>query len=152
LECLHVCPDDNPHVAAHGSWGVDTPKSSLLPHGSTTLLFGFQFALGRFLHRQPHLLEHSACGWWKPMLLGAAMVWVWPTDPGVEWLQHLGIDSAHTTCVRLPHAALCSLMMRGFMLGFLGAFVRFRRRPSASWRHIADASYWNHIAHLPLVV
>jgi peptidoglycan/LPS O-acetylase OafA/YrhL len=139
-----------PMLLLMDSWGVDTPKSSLLPHGPTTLLFGFQFVLGWFLHRQPHLLEHSARGWWKPMLLGTAMVW--PTGPGVEWLQHLGVDPARTAWVRLLHATLYSLMMWGLLLGFLGAFVRFRRTPGATWRYIADASYWIYIAHLPLVV
>ena len=43
-------------------------------------------------------------------------------------------------------------MMWGFVLGFLGLFVRFRRAANARWRYIADSSYWIYLVHLPVVV
>jgi hypothetical protein len=132
------------------SWGVDTPKGSLLPHLPTTLLFGFQFIFGWLLHRQPALLAGFARGWWAPMLLG--LVLVWPTAAGVDWLRGLGRTLGNTPWLRPLHAALYALMMWGFVLGFLGAFIRFRGTPSARWRYVADSSYWIYLVHLPLVV
>jgi hypothetical protein len=132
------------------SWNVDTPKSSLLPHPPTTLLFGFQFGLGWLLHRQPALLENFARGWWAPMLVGVLMIW--PTDAGVDWLRSQGMTPGNAPWLRPVHAGLYALMMWGFVLGFLGAFIRFRRTPSARWRYIADSSYWIYLVHLPLVV
>jgi len=139
-----------PMLLLMNSWGVDTPKGSLLPHLPTTLLFGFQFIFGWLLHRQSALLAGFARGWWAPMLLG--LVLVWPTAAGVDWLRDLGLTPGNTPWLRPLHAALYALMMWGFVLGFLGAFIRFRGTPSARWRYVADSSYWIYLVHLPLVV
>jgi peptidoglycan/LPS O-acetylase OafA/YrhL len=132
------------------SWGVDTPKSSLVPHLPTTLLFGFQFGLGWLLHRQPRLLQDYARDWWLPLLLGVLLIW--PTAAGSDWLRHWGVTPGRAPWLRAVHAPLYALMMWGFVLGFLGAFIRFRRTPNARWRYVADASYWVYLAHLPLIV
>ncbi|HXP60146.1 MAG TPA: hypothetical protein VN829_06615 [Dongiaceae bacterium] len=42
--------------------------------------------------------------------------------------------------------------MWGFVLGFLGMFTRFCRRPNAWGRYLADASCWTYLVHLPLVI
>ncbi len=139
-----------PMLLTMNSWGVDTPKESLLPHLPTTLLFGFQFGLGWLLHRQPRLLDEFARDRLLPMIVGLLMVW--PTTFGVDWLRGHGITPASAPWVRWVHTVLYALMMWGFVLGFLGAFIRFRRTPSAAWRYIADASYWIYLIHLPLVV
>lgn len=139
-----------PALLLMDSWGVDTPKSSLIPHLPTTLLFGFQFGLGWLLHRQPRLLEVLARRWATPLVLGTLLVL--PTAEGLRWLQPLGLTPANAPWLRGAHTILYALMMWGFVLGLLGAFVRFRRTPSLRWRYVADASYWVYLAHLPLVV
>jgi peptidoglycan/LPS O-acetylase OafA/YrhL len=139
-----------PMMLLMDSWGVDTPKESLLPHLPTTLLYGFLFGMGWMLHRQPALLEIFARDWRVPMLVGLLMIW--PTTAGVGWLRGQGITPANAPWMRGLYTALYALMMWGFVLGFLGAFIRFRRGPSKAWRYVADSSYWIYLAHLPLVV
>lgn len=133
------------------SWDVDTPKGSLLPYLPTTLLFGFQFGLGWMLHRQPWLLQGLARGGGAGLLLlGTALVW--PTNHGVWRLLGLELTPMTFPWFRGLHALLYALMMWSFTLGFLGAFLRWRRKPSRVWRYVADSSYWIYLVHLPLVV
>jgi glucan biosynthesis protein C len=131
-------------------WGVDTPKWSLLPHPPTTLLFGIQFGVGWWLHRQPEWLDRFVPYWRGNLLLGVLLVL--PTAAGVGWLRELGWIQSAGPGLRWVHSALYALMMWGFVLGFLGLFVRFRRHPSPRWRYIADSSYWIYLVHLPVVV
>ncbi len=131
------------------SWGVDTPKESLLPHLPTTLLFGFQFGLGWLLHRQPALLACFARRWHVNLLVGAVMVL--PSAGGIDWLRahHIPLN---VPWVRWAYEGVYALMMWSFVLGFIGWFVRYCANPSPRWRYVADASYWIYLAHLPLVV
>jgi glucans biosynthesis protein C len=45
-----------------------------------------------------------------------------------------------------------SLTMALSVIGWLGCFVRWYRRPSERIRYLADASSWIYLSHLPLVV
>jgi len=139
-----------PMLMLMDSWDVDTPKSSLLPHLPTTLLFGFQFGLGWLLHRQPALLEKLARHWPGNLCLGAVMVLL--TGAGIGWLREWGWIQAAGTGVRWGYSTFYAVMMWSFVLGFLGLFVRFCGKPSATWRYISDSSYWIYITHLPLIV
>ncbi len=132
------------------SGGVDTPKASLLPYVPTTLLFGFQFSLGWLLHRQTALLETFAARWWLPMLL--ALLMVWPSAVGPSGWAAIGLGPLDPWASSLFRTFIYALMMWGFVLGFLGLFVRHRRHASAAWRYVADSSYWIYLVHLPLVV
>jgi peptidoglycan/LPS O-acetylase OafA/YrhL len=133
------------------SWTtVDTPKSSLLPHWPTTLLFGLCFLTGWLLHRQPDLLGTTARRWVGHMSLG---VLAWLLLGGLESRLPLrGLEPRQFILARAAILVVYSLMMWGFMLGFLGLFTRFCQKPNAWVRYTADASYWIYIAHLPLVV
>ncbi len=139
-----------PMLMLMDSWGVDTPQKSLLPHLPTTLLYGFLFCVGWLLHRQPELLEQFARRWRSGLLLGILLAL--PTGMGLDWLHESGWLEHPMPGLRWAYSALYALMMWGFVLGFLGLFVRFRRTPSARWRYIADSSYWIYLVHLPLVV
>ncbi len=139
-----------PMLMLMDSWGVDTPQKSLLPHLPTTLLYGLLFGVGWLLHRQPSLLEKIALRWRGGLLLGVLLVL--PTGAGLDWLDELGWLERPVPGLRLAYSALYALMMWGFVLGFLGLFVRVRRLPSQRWRYIADSSYWVYLVHLPLVV
>lgn len=139
-----------PMLMLMDSWGVDTPKGSLLPHLPTTLLFGFLFAVGWGLHRQPALLENLSRRWIINLVLGCVLVG--PTRFGVVWLRAAGVAPESLPGIRWLHSALYALMMWAFVLGFLGLFVRWCRNPSSRWRYVADSSYWIYLVHLPLVV
>lgn len=139
-----------PVLMSMRSWDVDTPKESLWPSIPATVLFGLFFATGWLLHRQTLLLEQFGRFWRCNLVLGGLMVL--PTRFGVDLWRELGWGGSALFWVRLVHSALYGLMMWGFVLGFLGLFVRFCRKRSAGWRYVADSSYWIYLAHLPLVV
>ncbi|MBI4659181.1 MAG: acyltransferase family protein [Verrucomicrobia bacterium] len=147
---LWLAAVSTPILMLMDSWDVDTPKASLVPHLPTTLLFGFQFGLGWLLHRQPALLECFARKWLSNLVLGVLMVLT--TTRGVDGLRELGWASPDAPWIRWTYSGLYSLMMWGFVQGFIGWFVKYCRNPSARWRYVADSSYWIYLAHLPLVV
>jgi peptidoglycan/LPS O-acetylase OafA/YrhL len=119
---------------------VDTPAYSLIPYLPTTLLYGLFFVVGWMLQRQPELLERFGRNCWKYLLLGVLLV-----APA----RLVGEGSPH---LRSVHLGLYAAMMWSFAIGFLGLFVRYRRTPSATWRYLADASYWIYVVHWPLVI
>lgn len=122
------------------SWGVDTPKESLVPYPPTTLLFGYCFLAGWLWQRQPALLDTVARRWSWYLAIGI-LAWV-----------GFGVAEHRVHWARLTFTFLYAHMMWGLVLGFLGLFTRFCWRPNAWTRYVADASYWVYIAHLPLVV
>lgn len=126
-------------------WGIDTPDKTFRPHLAALALYGFVFALGWLLHRQAALFEIVRRRWWAYAL--GALVSTLPV------LALIGREA------QSPHGAwriafqLCyALMMWAWMLACLSTFLRFCARPSATWRYLADSSYWVYIAHLPVVV
>jgi glucans biosynthesis protein C len=129
-----------PLLLLMSSWGVDTPKESLVPHLPTTLLFGYFFLAGWLWHRQPGLLGTIARRWLVYMAIGA-LAWV-----------GFGLAEGRVHWVRVTFTVLYAHMMWGFVFGFLGLFTRICQRANAWARYVADASYWIYIAHLPLVV
>jgi peptidoglycan/LPS O-acetylase OafA/YrhL len=127
-----------PMLLGMDSWGVDTPKESLLPHIPTTALFGYFFLAGWLWHRQPGLLANIARRW--------------PWHLGIGVLAWLGFGFVEGNIGRVAFTFLYAHMMWGFVLGFLGMFTRFCQGGNAWTRYVADASYWIYIMHLPLVV
>ncbi len=139
-----------PILLAMDSWSVDTPMHSLWPHAPTTVLYGFFFTCGWFLHRAPNLLQRLTAPWPGAILLGILLIL--PTEAAPGWAWRHGWFASHYTSLRLAHAGAYALMMWGFVLGFLGLFVRSCHGGSPFWRYVADASYWVYLAHLPTVV
>lgn len=130
-------------------WSVDTPKSSLLPHIPTTILFGFCFALGWMWHRQPDLLQYPARRWMVLLATGAVAYLAFSLFD-FDTIRRMPPEARRW--VRLEYEALYSVMMWSLALGFLGLFTRFCRGANPWTRYIAEASYWIYVAHLPLVV
>jgi glucans biosynthesis protein C len=139
-----------PMLMLMDGWSVDTPKSSLLPHWPTTLLFGFQFGLGWLLHRQTALIEPLGRGFYTNLVLGVLLTLL--TGTGFDRLREWGWKLPSGLGLHWGYSLLYALMMWAFVLGFLGLFGRYRRGPSPAWRYVADSSYWIYLAHLPLVV
>jgi peptidoglycan/LPS O-acetylase OafA/YrhL len=139
-----------PFLYYQRGWSVDTPKESLIPELPSTFLFGLLFAVGWALHRQTGLLD-SIAGRWKPHLILGVLL-IAPTRFLTWHLYDLGLFDQYHNPIRLGHYVLYGLMMWAFVFGFLGLFVRYRRKESRAWRYIADSSYWIYIAHLPIVV
>jgi hypothetical protein len=139
-----------PMLLLMDGWGVDTPKASLWPHVPTTLLFGFFFACGWLLHRQPALLRVFARSWRSNLAIGLLLVL--PARGCLQFAYASGLVEMQYAWVRLAHGLLYTLMMWALVAGFTGLFVQWFDEPSATWRYVADSSYWVYLAHLPLVV
>lgn len=139
-----------PMLLTMDGWSVDTPKRFLWPHWPTTLLYGFIFTCGWFLHRQPRLLDANARNWLPHLILG--LVLVLPTRFSYDFGKLIGLVPEHRDLLRLGHTVLYAVMMWAFMLGFAGLFTRFASNPSPAWRYAADASYWVYLIHLPVLV
>jgi peptidoglycan/LPS O-acetylase OafA/YrhL len=129
-------------------YGLDTPDQSLVPHVPVLLLYGSQFGLGWFLHRQPDLIRTFDRHWAVHLVLAVIMtvpVMYFASSrpgPGEEWpvWNELAANAAY------------ALMMWLWISGSVGAIVRYFDRPWPAWRYVADSSYWLYIIHLPFVV
>jgi peptidoglycan/LPS O-acetylase OafA/YrhL len=138
-----------PFLLMMRDWGVDTPKSSLIPELPTTLLFGYCFFLGWLFHRQPVLVERLAGRWAAHLVLGVVF---WFLFGFFDWDAIRGMTPGERGRIRLLYTLLYAHMMWAFVLAFLGLFTRFCHKPSAWSRYLADSSYWVYLAHLPVVV
>lgn len=126
-------------------WGIDTPDKTFRPHLAALALYGFVFALGWLLHRQSALFEIVRHRW--RTYAAIALVSTLPV------LALIGREAqSPPTGVRVAFQFFYALMMWAWVFASLGAFLRFCARPSASWRYLADSSYWVYIVHLPVVV
>lgn len=131
------------------SWDIDTPKSSLIPYLPTTLLYGWMFTIGWFLHRQPELLEKIRPQWKYHLVMGVALTIA--TLKVGEWLHSKG-PAVDTVLIKSAYTFLYGVMMWSFTLGFTALFVRFCSGYSAWRRYVADSSYWIYLAHIPIIV
>jgi hypothetical protein len=139
-----------PVLLLMNSWGVDTPKESLLPHAPTTLLYGVCFLAGWMLHRQPVLLERFEQRWaWH--MTAAIVFWV-VFGLFNDRIPYRQMNPGQLMWTRVAYTTLFASMMWCFSLGFLGWFTRFFKQSCPWVRYVADASYWVYLVHLPLVV
>jgi peptidoglycan/LPS O-acetylase OafA/YrhL len=131
------------------SWDVDTPKESLYPHIPTTLLYGFIFLIGWFLHRQVELLKVFQRAW--PFHLIMALLLLYPSLESGLLLSKLGLTLPNAQ-VRIVFSIIYAWMMWSWVFGVTGFFMRFCTSFSPAWRYVADASYFLYILHIPVVV
>lgn len=129
-------------------WGVDTPDTSLWPHGPVLMIYGGFFGLGWLLNRQPALLVdlgRLSVGRWLAAVAGVVSLILlssFQLDPG-----HLHYAKAHYAFLMGYAVTMWSLV--GLTLG---VFRKLCERPRAWVRYVADSSYWMYLIHLPIVV
>jgi len=99
---------------------VDTPMNSLCPEPGPTVLYGFCFLVGWWLHRQTRLLSSIARGWGWGM--GTACIAVSACWWSQEWLLFLGLGEVSLDTRRLVFSVGYAIAMWGFTFGFLGLF------------------------------
>ena len=131
------------------TWTVDTPNKSLIPYLPTTLLFGFCFTMGWFLHRRPIILNRLGQRWLQHLCVG---IFFWMLF-GIFWkIPFQQISNGTQIGIRLAYAIVYANMMWAFILGIIGLFTQLFQKPNAWIRYVADASYWIYLAHFPLVL
>jgi peptidoglycan/LPS O-acetylase OafA/YrhL len=131
-----------------GSWGMDTPDKSLLPHLPVLAVYSAFFGLGWMLCRQSDLISGFArltAHRWIVAALGIAAILL---------LGPIERDTGHPYYVaaHVAYAASYALTMWVLVFLTLGVFKKIFSRPSAWIRYIADSSYWMYLIHLPVVV
>lgn len=128
---------------------LDDP-SGFMPEGAILVAYLVFFAAGWLLYRNVDLLPVLCRLPRAPILVGLGLAaaalggyciwhrWHWLGDHAVLWF--------------LASAALVSLSMWLFTLGFTGVFLRFFGQPVAWIRYLSDASYWLYLVHMPVLL
>jgi peptidoglycan/LPS O-acetylase OafA/YrhL len=122
---------------------LETPGSFARP--PATLLANGVFVLagwGLYLRRE--VVAALPARAWSRVLWGVVLF--------AGWLALLVRLEAGEARAHLPAIALLAAACWFLVLGLAGVFVRHFARPRAATRHLADASYWCYLAHLPVVV
>lgn len=128
--------------------GIPTPVMGLLPNFPALLAYGSAFAFGWFLHRQPALLGRLRRDWLVYLLAAAlASAYALALIGAVPRLDVYPLPRSE----RIGFAASYNLATWCWMLGLIGAAMRFLSAPSPRWRYLADASFFVYIVHLPVV-
>lgn len=128
-------------------FGIPAPDHGLLPQAPALLAYFSAFAAGWLLQRQPAWRAPLAGAWARylaaAVVLTALALWQVGPSPAVEPRAPAGGALAYALCYLLAGAC--------WVLGGIGAGLRFATRPNARVRALADASYWMYLTHLPLV-
>ena len=133
------------------NWTVDTPNESLIPALGPTLLYGVCFFLGWFLHRNYHLTDRFTRNWPVKLIVATAIIsTIFWTGDILRFFDIGGMLS--TESWRMIYFACYSVSMIMFIMGFMGLFRKCCSGKSATWRYIADSSYWIYILHIPVIV
>lgn len=132
-------------------FGIRTPDTGLLPQLPAVVGYGTAFIAGWWLHRQSALLEVLRRQWGLQMLLAlaltvTALALVGPAPDLAKPALMPGGERA-----RALYAVVYAVAIWCWVLGLTGAALRFAEGYSPLRRHLADASYFLYLAHLPLV-
>jgi glucans biosynthesis protein C len=128
--------------------GIRTPDQSLVPEAPALGVFGLAFAFGWVLQRQPVVLNHLAQRWRGHLavamvatIASLALFGVVPTYRPVP----AGLGT-------LAFAVIYATAAWGWIFALIGGAVAHFGQSRASWRYLADASYFVYLVHLPLVL
>ena len=138
-------------VLSQGSdmWlGIRTPDQSLVPEAPALFVYGLTFTFGWVLQRQPAAINHLAERWRSNLAIAAVAT--------VGSLAILGLVPTYRPppagARTIAAAILYGTAAWAWTFALIGmAVARFGDR-RASWRYLADASYFVYLVHLPLVL
>ena len=121
---------------------------SLTPPLRILAAYGVFFGFGWALFLQRDLLETFRRGAWKQVALCVPVLVVMLAGLAAVTLSPDRQDArAHLTVVVAGGLATWMLIF-----ALTGLFLRYCERPSATWRYLADASYWLYLTHVPLTL
>jgi len=128
-------------------FGIPTPDMGLLPNTAALAGFGAAFAFGWLLHRRQDLLEILKRQWPIQLALAIALTGWCLWSVGITPLLEVAPGRE-----KITYAAAYVLGLWSWIFALVGLAMRFVTAPNATWRYLADASYWIYIIHLPLVL
>jgi glucan biosynthesis protein C len=128
--------------------GLPAPFS-IVPQATALLGYGIPFALGWLLHRQLHVLLDLRKTWLVNLLAATTLTAACLAIIGVKPLWS-GPNLAGGD--RVLYAAAYTIGLWCWVLGLVGAAVRFLSAPSSATRYLADASYWIYLMHMAVVL
>jgi peptidoglycan/LPS O-acetylase OafA/YrhL len=139
-------------LAADPKWlmwfGIPTPDKSFVSNPTALIGFGCAFGFGWLLHRQTELLRTLERDWALNLILAAGLI--------AASLAMVGVTPRLTPItddtIRLAGAACYAAATWTTTFAVIGLALRFLSGFSPARRHIADASYWLYLIHLPIVM
>jgi glucan biosynthesis protein C len=129
-------------------FGIPTPDHGLIPNATALICYGIAFGFGWLVNRQTSILQDWAKHWFSNLSLGIFCTVVCLLMQGVTPV----ITPAEGGFETMLYAALYALAVWGWVLGLIGAAVRFMTRENEAVRYVADASYWIYIIHIPVLL
>ncbi len=132
-------------------FGVDTPNNNLIPNTRPFVVYSLFFGLGWLLRRQSELLPQLKIHRHATLFFSCCLL----AGVYVYFLSHSDRAWTETGSVLINdyvYKAGYGLASTGLVFSFLGYMLHFFSRPNATFRYLADASYWMYLAHFPLVV
>ncbi|MEO8017660.1 MAG: acyltransferase family protein [Pseudomonadota bacterium] len=132
----------------HQWMGLPAPILGFVPNFPALLAYGGAFLVGWFFHRQQECLRVLAADW--PLYLAVALLgttaalYIVGTTPVFGPLS-LGVVE------RVAYTGAYTIALWCWSFAAIGLVVRYFNAPNASWRYLADASYWMYLIHLPIV-
>lgn len=127
--------------------GLPAPIMGFVPNFPGLLAYGSAFAFGWFLHRQVAWLDVLARDWAIYLVAAVALTMTSLAVVGAS-------PQLYVPDMRPLDRAVFSVAYNAggwcWILGLIGAAVRFLDQPIARWRYLADASFSVYIVHLPV--
>jgi peptidoglycan/LPS O-acetylase OafA/YrhL len=124
--------------------GVRTPDQSLLTNLQAVVGFGTAFGFGWLLHRQIDLMRILERRWLLNLVLATGLI--------AASFVLAGVPSPRPEAIRFAGATCYALAIWTMSFAVIGVALRFLAGFSATWRYLADASYWLYLIHIPIVM
>jgi glucans biosynthesis protein C len=136
-----------PMLGMRDWFGVDTSASGLMPKIAPFFLYGMYFTLGWFLYRQITLLQNIEKFRTSNLVLGISLI-------VLLIVLNLLLADPTPSSAGIILAILNTLYAFASIttaFAFIGYMMAHFSKPSATIRHLSDASYWGYLIHLPIV-
>jgi hypothetical protein len=129
-------------------FGIRTPDRSLVPEAPALGVFGLTFVFGWLLQRQPAVLQFLGERWRSHLAVAVVATIASLALLGATPTYRPATDGPRT----LAYAVTYATASWGWTFGLLGLSLAWFGERRASWRYLADASYFVYLAHLPVVL
>lgn len=128
--------------------GVDTSNDSWVPLGPPFVVYGFYFALGWWLRRQPHALNNLKRFRATNLGLSVAVVGLLFTIKLAHDPDNLQTAAALVVATKVVYA-FASMVLS---FAFIGYMLMYFSDHNPRIRYLSDSAYWSYLIHFPLVI